>query len=117
MLDMSTDSNWLARTRQRWKAYVGFACILGSGVFFVQMILGLHGHGTTHANYLAGIALGMCGIIWLGTSIVCRACGARVAWRLARTKSLNDWWPTLKALQSCPVCGARNGNSESGPAK
>lgn len=109
---MNTESTWLARTRQRWKAYVGFAFIFASGVFF---ILGLQGDAEVRNADAAGVGVCMCGVVWLGISIVCRACGARVAWRLARTKSLNDWWPTLKALQACPVCGARNGDSESRP--
>lgn len=122
MQDMSTNSTWLTRTRQRWKAYVGFSFILGSCVFLAQIVLAQQGNGAadaeaqqTVASTFAFIGVGMCGVVWLGISIVCRACGARVAWRLARTKTLNEWWPTLKSLQACPVCGARNGDSEGRP--
>jgi hypothetical protein len=67
----NTNSTWIARTRQRWKAYLGFACILGSGVFFVQMILGVKRGGPADAEVrqtVAFVAVGMCGVVWLATS-------------------------------------------------
>lgn len=50
-------------------------------------------------------ALGLAAFVWFFRSVVCRACGRRVAWRIVRTQSFGAWLTVLLAAQACPACG------------
>lgn len=111
---MSRDHNrglgsWIRRSGQLWKL-VTFA-LLGSVSFasFVAMVLTINGVKLVPlgegALAFVGVIVGTADFAWLCLSIRCPRCGARPAWKILRTSSVNSWFVELCSMTACPACG------------
>ena len=97
-------SNWLRRTRQRWKvAVLGFA--IGIACFLWASSYAISRQSYPLWLHLAGVVAMAGAFIWFGSSVRCRACGKSLAGWVITTVSLQAWFPSLVGLQKCPLCG------------
>ncbi|HEY6910078.1 MAG TPA: hypothetical protein VI356_11955 [Myxococcales bacterium] len=105
---MAQSPAWLGKSGQTWKLIVFLAVVLLSlsGIVWSEVLLSSNAAGAEFAAAIAGsCVLGLAAFTWFFRSVVCRACGRRVAWRIVRTQSFGAWLTVLLAARACPSCG------------
>ena len=100
----ASSSNWLQRTRQRWKVAV-FGLGIATACSFWVLSYALSRQKYPFWFHFAGVMAMAAAFLWLGSSVRCRACGKSIStWALSAV-SVQTWIPSLVRLQRCPVCG------------
>ena len=105
---MAQSRNWLGKSGQTWKLVVFLAVVLLSltGIVWSELLLSSDGGAVKFTVAIVGsCALGLAAFLWFFRSVVCNACGRRVAWMIVRTQSFGAWLTVLLAAKSCPNCG------------
>lgn len=89
---------WWRRTGQRWKW-----AVLGVGL--AGPVLG-YPHLPLESMDQVRLLLAFAALTWFFLVTRCPACGARIAWVVARHRPVREW-ARIGALQACPACGDR----------
>jgi hypothetical protein len=101
------DRSYLKKAGQLWKCYLGTAVVLlGAALIWIGTSRMDAPAATGIDIMLAGIVVGLAGMVWSALAVRCPKCGTRLVWRAVSEQSTANWLMWLLHLDSCPSCKA-----------
>lgn len=93
------EETFLRRTRQAWKLWLAIALIVAGGAMSLLV-------ADRFGVFLAGLGVGVLGLLWLFAGIRCPYCRANLGWIAANKGHGTQAGASLIFMKQCPVCGA-----------